>query len=120
MADFLSFLRFTVHKEVVGVEFFQERVDCSEFLAELVRPHVSCDLSFKCADVYGLSDRFSEPFDVVLCLGDLYHVADPAYILRQIGALTGERMILQTTQVLYSEKNYAQFKVRREDKTKEG
>ncbi len=67
-------------------------------------------------DVYRLQDDFDEPFDVVLCLGGLYHIADPAFLLRQVGQLTRERLIMQTTQVLPLPGNWAKFKVRRQKK----
>lgn len=51
-------------------------------------------------DVYGLSGLLSEPFDVAMALGGLYHVADPPYVLTQIGELTKERLIVQTANVL--------------------
>lgn len=107
-------------KEVVGVEYAADRVECAEFAAGFVRPHVSCRIEFIQADVYDIATRFQQPFDVVLCLGGLYHIADPAYILRQIRHLTAERMILQTSQVLNCSGNRAKFVVRRKDKTASG
>ena len=104
--------------EVVGVELSEERVRCAEFVASTVPS--TCPISFRVADVYQLSESFSEPFDVVLCLGGLYHVADPAYVLRQIRAVTAGRMILQTSQVISNRGNRATFRVRRRDAVQRG
>jgi tRNA (mo5U34)-methyltransferase len=105
-------------KVVVGVEYSEERIKCAEFVASTVRSN--CKIEFKRGDVYSVNDYFDAPFDVVLCLGGLYHVADPALVLRQIGRLTKERLILQTSHVMPARGNVARFIVRREDETKRG
>jgi SAM-dependent methyltransferase len=105
-------------KQVVGLEYSEERVRCAKFIASTLA--TDCKIEFRQGDVYKLADYFSEPFDVVLCLGGLYHVADPGFILRQIRRLTTECLILQTSQVLPSWGNRAQFIVRRQDKTMQG
>jgi tRNA (mo5U34)-methyltransferase len=99
-------------REVVGVEFAEDRVACARFLASTLK--TDCKIEFRLGDVYRLTDMFSEPFDVVLCLGGLYHVADPAHVLRQVGQLTRERLIVQTSQVLSLPGNWAKFVIRRE------
>lgn len=101
-------------REVVGVEFSPERVECARFLASTLQ--TDCKIDFRVGDVYRLQDDFDEAFDVVLCLGGLYHIADPAFLLRQVGQLTRERLIMQTTQVLPLPGNWAKFKVRRQKK----
>jgi tRNA (mo5U34)-methyltransferase len=105
-------------REVVGVEFVEERVRCAEFVASTLQS--DCRFVFKHGDVYRIGEYFDEPFDVVLCLGGLYHIADPAFILRQIGSLTRERLILQTSQVLPLPGNWAKFRLRRRDRIEEG
>ena len=105
-------------REVVGVEYAEDRVKCAEFVASTMPP--GHRISFKHGDVYQIGELFDEPFEVVLCLGGLYHIADPAFVLRQIGGLTRERLILQTDQVLSLPGNWAKFIVRRQDKTHEG
>ena len=105
-------------REVVGVEYSEDRVKCAEFVASTIQS--ACKIVFKQGDVYKITDYFDEPFDVVLCLGGLYHIADPAFVLRQIGNLTKERLILQTSQVLPFPGNWAKFVVRRQDRTKDG
>lgn len=105
-------------KEVVGVEFSEERLKCAEFIASTLP--TNCEIKFKHGDVYKITEYFDQPFDVVLCLGGLYHIADPALVLRLIRQLTKERLLLQTAQVLSYPGNWAKFIVRREDKTKKG
>ena len=105
-------------REVVGVEFAEERVRCAEFVASTLQS--DCRFVFKQGDVYRIGEYFAEPFDVVLCLGGLYHIADPAFILRETGRLTRERLIMQTSQVLPLPGNWAKFRVRPQDRTEEG
>ena len=81
-------------REVVGVEFSPERIECARFLAGTLEGKVDCSLNFMVGDVYGLSGLFSEPCDVVMALGRLYHVAP--YVLTQIGGLTKEHLIVRT------------------------
>lgn len=103
--------------EVVGVEFAQDRVDCANWVASQLpedrRPR------FLAGDVYRLAELFDEPFDVTLCFGGLYHIADPAHVLRQVGEVTRERLVVQTSGVIDSKRNEAYFHVR-EDRTSEG
>jgi tRNA (mo5U34)-methyltransferase len=105
-------------REVVGLEFSEDRVKCAEFVASTFQS--DCKVIFKHGDVYKIAEYFAEPFDVVLCLGGLYHIADPALVLRQISRLTKERLILQTSQVLPYRGNWAKFVVRRQDRTSNG
>lgn len=100
-------------REVVGIDFSTERIDCARVIAETL--DVDCDFAFMQGDVYRLQEYFHEPFDVVLCFGGLYHIADPAFILRQIGKLTREHLLLQTSHVIPDESNIANFTVRRKD-----
>lgn len=105
-------------REVVGVEFSEERVKCAEFVAGTLP--TDCRIQFKCGDVYAIADYFDEPFDVVMCFGGLYHIADPAHVLKQIRAVTKERLLVQTSQVLPLPGVWAKFLVRRRDLTKAG
>lgn len=98
--------------EVVGIEYSEDRLECARFLASTLPDRA---IRFIQADVYELEQHLQEPFDIVLCLGGLYHVADPALILRKIRALTKETLLLQTAQVLDSSENVASFTVRRTD-----
>ncbi|GMQ78947.1 MAG: hypothetical protein BMS9Abin02_1496 [Anaerolineae bacterium] len=107
-------------KEVIGIDYSQERIKCAEFVASTIRLQSDCRIEFKQGDVYDIGTMLDEPFDVVFCFGGLYHIADPAYVLRQIRRLTKERLILQTSQVLPLRYNWARFKVRRQDWTAVG
>jgi tRNA (mo5U34)-methyltransferase len=107
-------------REVVGVEFSEERIRCAEFVASTVQRELDCRITFRHADVYNIASIFHEPFDVVLCFGGLYHIADPPYVLKQVARLTRERLLLQTSQVLPIPGSWARFNVRRLDKTAEG
>jgi tRNA (mo5U34)-methyltransferase len=105
-------------KEVVGIEFDEDRVRCAQFVAEALRRKGMVAPQFYVADVYSLADRFSEPFDVVLCMGGLYHIADPPYVLTQIRKLTREKVILQTSGVLPGTDNRATFVIREDQRSK--
>ena len=98
-------------KKVVGVEFSEERVECARWLASTVKS--DCDIEFIVGDVYKLREYFTEPFDIVLCLGGLYHIGDPPFVLEQIGHLTRETLLVQTSQVLSLPGNWAKFRIRR-------
>jgi 16S rRNA G966 N2-methylase RsmD len=104
-------------REVVGVEFDEGRVECARFVASTL--NAGRRIEFLTGDVYRLREYFNEPFDVTLCLGGLYHIADPPYVLRQIRAVTTERLIMQTSNLWPFPWNQARFRVRR-DRGKEG
>jgi len=107
-------------QEVVAIEFDEERTRCAQFLAKVLERNGVVPPRFYVGDVYNIADRFSQPFDVVLCLGGLYHIADPAYVLTQIRKLLvkGE-LIVQTSGILPGRTNKASF-VLREDQTSKG
>jgi 2-polyprenyl-3-methyl-5-hydroxy-6-metoxy-1,4-benzoquinol methylase len=106
-------------KEVVGLEFDPERVRCAEFLARVLAGNGLVAPKFSVGDVYTLTQRFSQPFDIVLCMGGLYHIADPPYVLSQLRELVKERLIIQTSNILPGRSNRATFFVR-EDRTASG
>ena len=83
------------------MEFSPDRVECAQFIASTFTGKTnSCAPSFVTGNVYDLARILTEPFDVVLALGGLYHIADPPYVLTQIRSLTRERLIVQTHNVL--------------------
>lgn len=98
--------------EVVGVDFSPERVQCASFLADTLKDRVDCSLDFMSGDVYELPSLFTEPFDVVMCFGGLYHVADPPLVLTRIRELAKEAVIIQTSNILPGSGNRAKFVVR--------
>lgn len=105
---------------VVGVEADALRVRSAELVWSLIRErHRDTEVEFVNGSVYDLSEVFTEPFDVVMCFGGLYHIADPPYVLRQIRDLTGERLLVQTSALLPGRGNHARFQVRR-DRRAEG
>jgi|SRR5215469_138346 len=107
-------------QEVVAVEFDQERVRCAQFLARVLERNGLIAPQFCLGDVYTIADRFSRPFDVVLCMGGLYHIADPPYILTQIRRLLEQGLlIVQTSGILPGRTNKATFVIR-EDQTSKG
>jgi len=73
--------------EVVGVDIRAQSVR----RAELVRDHLRIDpqrLRFETADVLELDPAVIGRFDVVLCLGLIYHVEHPMGVLRLAHAVT--------------------------------
>jgi len=105
-------------QEVVGVEFDSERVRCAQFLARVLARNGIIAPSFCVRDVYRIADFFLQPFDVVLCMGGLYHVADPPYILTQIRKLMKEKLIIQTSAILPGRSNRATFLIRLDQTSK--
>ena len=53
-------------KEVIGVEFSQERIQCAEFVVDKVRSKLDTKIEFIEGDVYDIDKYFDEPFDVVM------------------------------------------------------
>jgi tRNA (mo5U34)-methyltransferase len=106
-------------KEVIGVEFDAGRVQCAEFLSRVLARNGIPAPTYCLGDVYTLAQRFPGPFDVVLCMGGLYHIADPPYVLSQIRQVMTEKLIIQTSGILPGRKNKATFYFR-EDRTDRG
>jgi tRNA (mo5U34)-methyltransferase len=106
-------------QEVVGVEFDAERVRCAEFLARVLARNGVAAPRFCVGDVYTLTQRFSRPFDIVLCMGGLYHVADPPYVLLQMRKVMKDKLIIQTSSVIPGRSNKASFLIRA-DRTANG
>jgi 2-polyprenyl-3-methyl-5-hydroxy-6-metoxy-1,4-benzoquinol methylase len=100
--------------EVVGLESSEDRVRCADFLAQVFQKRNHCDMRFMVGNVYDLTHIFRQPFDVVLCFGGLYHVADPCYVLDQINALTKEQLIIQTSQIISGRGTRGEFKLRKD------
>lgn len=106
-------------REVVGVEFDANRVQCGEFLSRVLDRNGIPAPSFVLGDVYSLAKQFSQPFEVVLCMGGLYHIADPPYVLSQVRQVMKEKLIIQTSGILPGRKNTATFYIR-DDRTDRG
>jgi 16S rRNA G966 N2-methylase RsmD len=101
-------------KEVVGMEFDEGRIKCAEFLGRVLERNGIPAPKFCLGDVYSLSKSVSEPFDIVLCMGGLYHIADPPYVLSQIRQIMREKLIIQTAGILPGRKNKATFYIRQD------
>jgi 2-polyprenyl-3-methyl-5-hydroxy-6-metoxy-1,4-benzoquinol methylase len=102
-------------REVVGLEFSEDRTACARFIASTLSGKVNCATpKFIAGDVYELSRVFAEPFDVVLALGGLYHIPDPPFVLTQIRAVTAGTLIVQTSSILPGRANRAKFMVRKD------
>jgi 2-polyprenyl-3-methyl-5-hydroxy-6-metoxy-1,4-benzoquinol methylase len=106
-------------REIIGIESDGERVRCAQFLAGVLERNGVIAPKFRGGDVYALNEYASQPFDVVLCMGGLYHIADPPYILTQIRSLMTETLIIQTSGILSGSRNRAEFVIR-EDQTSKG
>lgn len=107
-------------RSVTGVDFDEGRIDAARMVASFLDGEAPCRIRFDQQDVYGIADRFPEPFDVTLALGGLYHVADPAFVLRQLERVTRGWLILQTAHLIPLPGNWAHFRVRRRDGTADG
>jgi tRNA (mo5U34)-methyltransferase len=67
--------------------------------AELIRAHfgISADrLDLRCTDVFDLNPTELGTFDVVLCLGLVYHLENPVGALRVARALTGDVCVIES------------------------
>jgi 2-polyprenyl-3-methyl-5-hydroxy-6-metoxy-1,4-benzoquinol methylase len=99
-------------RRVVGIELDEDRVAAANLVARFLRARGRApDVEFHAGNVYDLTNR-AEQFDVSLCLGGLYHIADPPYVLRELRAVTSEYLVLQTSSILKGRKNHAEFRVR--------
>ncbi len=88
-------------RRIVGVDFAPERIEAANFVAEVLRQKGKKIVpEFYACDVYELAERFKQPFDIVIAIGGLYHVADIPYVLKQIRKVTKEKLILQTSEIL--------------------
>ncbi|MGH9063578.1 MAG: class I SAM-dependent methyltransferase [Acidimicrobiales bacterium] len=106
-------------KAVHGVDLEPARVQAAQLVASfLERRRPQCAMSFEVGDIYRVPEGAAGPFDVVLALGGLYHVADPAFVLRRLRSLTREWLIVQTSNVLPVPGNWARFRVRRDQTAK--
>ena len=82
-------------QRVVGIDIRGENIR----RAELVRDNAGIDparLSFQTADVFALDLEQLGTFDVVLCLGLIYHLENPIGALRVSRALTGRLCVVES------------------------
>jgi ubiquinone/menaquinone biosynthesis C-methylase UbiE len=73
--------------EVVGVDMREQSIRRAELVSDFLG-YDSERLTFRTADVHSLSAEELGSFDVVLCLGLIYHLEDPMGALRLARSLT--------------------------------
>ncbi|HLM50967.1 MAG TPA: class I SAM-dependent methyltransferase, partial [Solirubrobacteraceae bacterium] len=80
---------------VLGVDARAMHVEQAElvFAAKGIAP---ARYAFRQGDVHAIDLEAQAPFDVVLCLGLLYHVNDPVGLFRRLDAWTREALIVDT------------------------
>jgi tRNA (mo5U34)-methyltransferase len=110
---------------VVGVDFDPPRIECAELVASLLSAHGwgKAVPEFRSRNVYDLAAAIGgEEFDVVVCLGGLYHVADPVLVLKRLreAAVAGAHLLLQTSRLVWAPGQWARFSVREEDRRGSG
>lgn len=53
-------------------------------------------VNFISSDVYEYVENRTQPFDLVLCFGGLYHISDPLLLIKGLRRLAGKRLVLQS------------------------
>jgi tRNA (mo5U34)-methyltransferase len=107
-------------RRVLGVDFDLPRIECAELVAGMLAAHEWPTVpEFRSGNAYELGRATrGERFDVVICLGGLYHVADPVLVLRQLreAAEDGGHLLFQTSRLALAPGQWARFSVREEDR----
>jgi tRNA (mo5U34)-methyltransferase len=105
-AGFYSFVaKLRGAKSVLGVDHQQEYVNQALFMRDIL----GIDVEFKQGDGHEL-DEGSEPYDIVINTGVIYHLQNPVDFLTKVAKVTREMMYLETealTDPMHSE--YAWF-----------
>ena len=83
-------------EHVTGIDGRAMHVEQARLVFEARRVHRR-RYEFRVGDVYADELSREGPFDVVLCLGLLYHVADPVGLFERLGRWTRELLIVDTT-----------------------
>ena len=76
--------------EVVAIDY----VDLDTFRA--LHRHLGSKIQYERMDIYELSPERVGTFDIVLCLGVLYHLKHPLLALEKICAITKDRCIIES------------------------
>jgi tRNA (mo5U34)-methyltransferase len=110
---------------VLGVDFDPPRIECADLVSGLLSAHAWAGTvpEFRSGNVYDLAAATGgEEFDVVVCLGGLYHVADPVLVLKRLreAAAEGAHMLFQTSRLVWVPGQWARFSVREEDRRGSG
>jgi 2-polyprenyl-3-methyl-5-hydroxy-6-metoxy-1,4-benzoquinol methylase len=110
--------------KVLGVDFDPPRIECADLVAGLLRDHEWPTVpEFRSGNVYELGAATGGArFDVSICLGGLYHVADPVLVLRRLreATETGGHLLFQTSRLVWIPGQWARFSVREEDRREGG
>ncbi len=85
-------------EHVLGVDGRQMHVDQAELVFE-VNGVPRERYEFRLADIYDLDLSAEGPFDLVLCLGLLYHVSKPMELFEWIDAINSDLLVIDTTLV---------------------
>jgi tRNA (mo5U34)-methyltransferase len=109
---------------VLGVDFDPPRIECAELVAGFLAAHGRGTVpEFRSGNVYELAaSTGGEEFDAVVCLGGLYHVADPVLVLRRLreAVRAGGHLLFQTSRLARVPGQWARFSVREEDRRGSG
>ncbi len=109
---------------VLGVDFDPPRIECAEMVAGILAGHGwQMVPEFRSGNVYELGETTGgERFEVTMCLGGLYHVADPVLVLRRLREATedGGYLVFQTSRMAWLPGQWARFMVRAEDRRGKG
>ena len=76
---------------VVGIDLKQEYVDQANFCAEVL----GADVDFKVMSIYDLK-QLGETFDLVFCVGILYHCADILPAVESVSAVASDLLVVET------------------------
>lgn len=78
-------------KRVVGIDLKQGYIDQAKFCAEVK----NVDIEYRLLDIGKLS-QLKEQFDLVFCVGILYHCKDLLGAVKSVADVTKEQLILET------------------------
>jgi tRNA (mo5U34)-methyltransferase len=81
---------------VLGVDGRQMHIDQASFVFD-VKGIDESRYEFVAGEVFTTDLAAKGPFEIVLCLGLLYHVSDPAALIEKIGELNTELLLIDTT-----------------------
>lgn len=76
---------------VVGIDLKQEYIDQARFCADVL----GADVDFHVMSIYDLR-QLDETFDLVFCVGILYHCADILKAVESVSAVAADRLIVET------------------------
>jgi SAM-dependent methyltransferase len=88
------------HARVTGVELDPEQVRRAETIS---RRLALGDIRFRQGDVWHFLRQVRETYDLVLCAGGLYHVSDPAGLLRALRRVVRGYLVAQSVVTLETE-----------------